>query len=403
MGAKKDKFLIAIDTITDEEEEPVEIPDILGKLLRKHGNDIGLKVIILWSKDSLKNKFFDSKVLEKCRDRIDIVSSRSLMIFKIGIAMGKGIHTLLYSSSKDEYSSWMKDVYTDLKKNDSNQEKELGLISILRQRKLWNFDPNLISKLEDEYDELICPEKFELETKDTKYESWIEDIWEKLAKQFNKIEKMDISKFTNTWQNIITQHLNSSTKSKSINNSKYKKYMLSWVLQKLLSEEFVSNKILNNIAWNIYESKEIIEWWNVEINESFQSKYNKTLTKLETYNLSDDTTSTASTIFSKSKSSAQTNSIDDRSTERSDTIFTAELSNLGYEDSDLSRIKTFIIAKFLIKYEQSNYANIRKPAKFINAVGNFVAQTLESKQFNKTFRIEEKEGMQDKVIFASSN
>lgn len=407
MGVSKDKFLIAIDTTTEEDEEPVEVPAKLGKLLRKHGEELGLKVLILWSKDSTDTEYFDSKVLEKCSNRIQIIDSRNLMIFKIGIAIGQGIHTVLYSSSKDWHLRWMNEVYKEMIDARPNQITELGMIQVLKQSKLPNFDQKILASLEDLYEETICPDKFKLETESSNYEPWIGEILEKLAKQFNKIEKMDIWKFTNTCNNIITQHISSSGKNKLPNTSVCKKYMLSWVIQKLLNEKFISNKLLDEyISTKIFETKEIIDLWNVEIKETFQSAYNKIYSKLEILH-ADDSSSTAWTSFSNTMWTTMnwtttnwttTNeSFDNRSTERSDSIFNNEMSLVGFDVSELSRMKNYIVWKFLIKYEQSNYVNIKKPSKFINAVSNFVAQTLESKQFNKTFKIKSKEDSQDKV------
>ena len=391
MVEKKDKFLVAIDSTTEEDDdEPIEIPEILTKLMKKHGDLIGLKILILCKKSSETSKFFDKKVLEKWQHRIEFVKSRSVLVYKIGLAVGNGIHTIFYSSSQDNYWNWMADFQSELEEKQPNEAKNFGIIKIYKQSKLKDFSKEIIEDLENEHDEKLWPGKFELE-QDKNFTDSLKEICEKLAKQMKSINSMELSKFANTWQNIISQHLTSS-KFKTSNASIYKKYMLSCVFQTLLEENLVSNKVLEIISSNIFDSKEIIEWCNVDLNqETFQSVYNATLTNLEKLTWSDKSNQSDSTKYSSIASTA------DNSTEWSESNFYKEMSDLGVEKVSIKRVQEFIISKFLVKYEQANYSNIRKPAKFMNAISNFISQTFESKQFKKSFAIEETPEVKEKV------
>jgi hypothetical protein len=64
---------------------------------------------------------------------------------------------------------------------------------------------------------------------------------------------------------------------------------------------------------------------------------------------------------------------------------TEPLKNLGFDEREIEEIDTFILTSFFIKYEQANFLNIHKTSKFVNAVKNFIDQTLISKKFKNQF------------------
>lgn len=244
------------------------------------------------------------------------------------------------------------------------------------------------------------------------FEGILQEICGKIAKQFNNINSIDISKFSNTCNNLIRQHL-ASSKTKVSDQPLFKTYLLSSIFDELSSNQIIRSKGIDIlIESHIYRDKDLLNALNVDINQSLlQEKFGSGKLKLtnefrsiastnndssewgkqpDTYSKIDD--------FEESKSRASTKA----STSAGSSSLSPDLSELStiVEEEELVEMKQYIIATFLRKYEQANYENIKKSSKFVNAVSNFIAQTFESKKFKNKFRDISEMDIQDSVSLA---
>ena len=76
---------------------------------------------------------------------------------------------------------------------------------------------------------------------------------------------MEIGKFMNSCNNLITQHF-SSSKSKVADQKLYKKYMLSSVIDELASKELINSSFIDLVTKeNMHLEKDLLNLLNVEI------------------------------------------------------------------------------------------------------------------------------------------
>lgn len=406
-------YIVAIDATNNDEEctrDPVVIPKPLRKLIDKGAEDLGLKVLILHDSETLPTQFFKQSFLTKRGEYIDLNTNPADFWFKLGLGLGGWVHTLLYTFRKDNYDKRFHDNWKFVLKGDTTcfsnyVDPNVGKLEVKSIEDLEKFDFSWLKKAEDDYFKSWFPEMIEMEEQPN-FESILQEIWGKIAKQFNNINSIDISKFSNTCNNLIKQHL-ASSKTKVCDQSLYRTYMLSTIFDELSSNQIIRSKGIDILLEShVYRDKELLNSLNVEIDQSLlQEKYGSERLKLTNELRSIASTSTKDTSewgkkpdpYSKYAGVEETKYIGSskessrESTQASSSISTSgssllELSSMAIDEEDLSDMKHYIIASFLRKYEQANYENIKKSSKFVNAVSNFIAQTFESKKFKSKFR-----------------
>lgn len=179
--------------------------------------------------------------------------------------------------------------------------------------------------------------------------------------------------------------------------------MVSQVLENLIIDEIIECKSIELLLDNgVKSTKEIASAFIVNINlEKFAKNYQvhsivnssldlscenkmKKEKSLQASELDNDGSNVSTTDSSKIE-------IDNNSSfNESDSSFykNAHISyitkfNIDYEDAE--SLMNWMILQFMIKYETANYENIKKVAKFDNALLSFVSQQLDSKKFKKNY------------------
>ena len=412
-------YIVAIDATNNDEEctrDPVVIPKPLRKLIDKGAEDLGLKVLILHDSETLPTQFFKQSFLNKRGEYIDLNTNPADFWFKLGLGLGGWVHTLLYTFRPEKYAKRLHENWNFALKGDTVglsfvADPNVGKLEVKSIDELEKFEFNSLRKVEDEYFKSWFPEKISME-ENPHFEGILQEICGKIAKQFNNINSIDISKFSNTCNNLIRQHL-ASSKTKVSDQPLFKTYLLSSIFDELSSNQIIRSKGIDIlIESHIYRDKDLLNALNVDINQSLlQEKFGSGKLKLtnefrsiastnndnsewgkqpDTYSKIDD--------FEESKSRASTKA----STSAGSSSLSTDLSELStiVEEEELGEMKQYIIATFLRKYEQANYENIKKSSKFVNAVSNFIAQTFESKKFKNKFRDISELDIQDSVSLA---
>ena len=219
-------------------------------------------------------------------------------------------------------------------------------------QKLTTSSQIFLNNLEEKHDEKKWSERFQLEN-DYRLDLLRDEIWDKIAKQLNNLEDMELSKFLNSCQNTIIQHLTSS-KVKSHGFWQFKIYMLSFVLENLVSKEIISNKAIELIVGDIFESKNILDICNVTINqEKLKSLCIKPYLSIEKLNAYSEKIQCKISKDSISEVASSQPSTKDTETLSKETELTDEVNR------ELPSMEAYIFSKLLVKYEQGNYWNIK--------------------------------------------
>lgn len=288
----------------------------------------------------------------------------------------------------------------NLENENETTKPKFGKFEVSDLDEMSEFDLSTLDNLETQFYKENFPERIELE-EEHNFKQNIDTICGKVSKQFNKLEEMEISKFANTCQNLITQHLTSS-KTNVSSSSLYKNHLLSSVVETLVSEKMIESSFLELWLNNyLYKSKEIIGACTVKINKQKMSeKYPGTHAFSSIMRGSKGDADPHNSTLDTSNASNNTSMVQSLSSSYwTDTSLThdkfpnLEDGKLGYSSGELEEMFGFVRSIFFAKYEQANYENIRKPEKFCNAVSNFIDQTLESKKFRKRYESPAESGM----------
>ena len=113
MGKQKFKFLIAINAMPRDEEDEQSVPCIpkkLAKWIKRHGEEIGIKLLILHSPITSPNHFFTDKFLEENNDKVELVDTPNLFWLKLGLAVGQGLFVKFYTENSSKYEKWLNEM-----------------------------------------------------------------------------------------------------------------------------------------------------------------------------------------------------------------------------------------------------------------------------------------------------
>lgn len=240
MGAHKYNYILAIDAtsvVDDSSAKSLKIPKKLMKLMEKGGVELGIKLIMLHQTDFTPTGLFKESFLEKCHNLIEFTDNSLDFWFKLALALGSSIHTCLYTHNTKAYLTSLpeklKFIILDQGEDyDVLKEPSIGRLEIHELTDLADFDYSSLKNIQIAHSEACFPERTELE-QHPNFEQTLQDIVGKISKQFKRSETVEISKFVNTCNNLIQQHLISS----KINLSKselYRDYLLSYVLDQFL-------------------------------------------------------------------------------------------------------------------------------------------------------------------------
>jgi hypothetical protein len=403
--------LLAIDAtqiLMDDSHSTIEIPRKLKKVIEKLGRDAKIKLLILHDAEVLPSTFFKSKFINEFSDLISFTDDSIDFMFKIGLSLGHKINTILYWSKYEKYelkfSKSLKFVISNSQADiDVDSIPTLGKLEVKPLADLQDFDYDIITDLDDNHFQECFPERYKLETSQS-FKNSLDGILAKIKKQFSQVSNIEISKFSNTWSNLIAQHLTSGkTNIKEINL--YRDYMLCNVVEQLLSDGIIESECLSLLLQKnfMYKTNDLINWMNVRIDHSLFTKYSDFKDKLLTSTYDDTSYMEQSTRDETISSINKTHASDAltfdstrwgsewNSLEESKFSITSKIRNiqplieLGYDEKEIEEVDMFVLKSFFVKYEQANFPSIKKTSKFVNAISNFIDQTLISKNFRKKF------------------
>lgn len=267
MGARKFNFIVAIDatSIVDESSSDlIKIPKKLMKLMEKGGVELGVKLILLHQPEFAPSVLFKESFLEKCHNLIEFTDNSLEFWFKLALALGSSIHTCFYTHNTKAYLTSipenLKFIIMDSQSEeyDVTADPSIGKMQIQDLSDLDDFDFPTLKKLEIAHFEKCFPERAELESHPN-FEQTLQDVIGKISKQFKKSENVELSKFVNTCNNLITQHLKSFKISLS-RQDLFNDYLLSFVLEQFLADEIVNNRAIEVFAEkNIYHRKQLLD------------------------------------------------------------------------------------------------------------------------------------------------
>ncbi|CAI2364656.1 unnamed protein product [Moneuplotes crassus] len=405
MASETYRFLLAIDTTTQNSEtgsERISVPKKVQRLVAKYKDVVKTKILILHGIDEQPGDYFSSSYIKKNDSELDFTSNRDQFWFKIGISIGRRVNTIVYTDHSDKeqmkYKEAMKFiVYKDLHEFDIETDPSFGSLEMKNnQDELQDFDETTCPKVNNAHFNKCFPERSELEALPN-YRETQQEILMKINKQFLKVESMELSKFINSCSNLINQHLNSS-RVKMEEITIFKNSMLVSVLEQLIFDGIIQSDGLNALLKNfIYTTRNLVNSSIVRINtDALSSKYGclatdiqKSLEPMHSYLVDKSLNITSSS--SATDSSLEESKISD-SGEQIPSTLTFNLEKYGFSPEETEEMSNFILCAFYRKYEQMNYANIKRTTKLINALNNFMEQTFQSKKFKSMFcEIEEQE------------
>jgi hypothetical protein len=249
-------FLIVIDSNTSlnsKDEAGIQVPKSIIKLMKKGAEELKIKLMILHQPEVLGTNILDQKFLSKYGNYVDFWDNMPDFWFKVGLARGNKTHILIYTENWAKYKSKLDNFSSFIFMGDTsnwniNEQPKLGRIEVKEIEDLGDFEFSTLSQLQQDYIQDWFPAKKELESQE-EFGGILEEVCKKVANHFRTQKDSDVSKFINTWGNLIGQHLCSS-KIKLKNEKLYKDYLLSCTLENLFSNGIIKSTVVSTLLSN---------------------------------------------------------------------------------------------------------------------------------------------------------
>lgn len=145
----------------------------------------------------------------------EIIGNLDEFFFKLGLWVGSGGQVSLFTNRKLA----LKEIASEYRNESGNEESKsdhqkynvhylIGHIDTYPISSFKKFKIKTILEKDEEYLALDFPDLGKLR-EHSNLDQYITEINQKLYKQLSKLDQMDWIKFTKTWENLITHHMNS--------------------------------------------------------------------------------------------------------------------------------------------------------------------------------------------------